>query len=135
MADGVVTSAGDVAGRPADRRPDPRLVAAKQRLDQLAYYPRPVRIDGVRLLVSPWPFKLPWLRRFDGWATHWAIFVRRPEVLDDADLVCHELCHVWQMQHRPLRMPLSYALTYETNPYELQARRAAAATRSTVSTS
>ena len=42
---------------------------------------------------------------------------------------CHELCHVWQMQHRPVRMPLSYALTYETNPYELQARRAAAATR------
>ena len=114
---------------------DPRLVVAKQRLDQLDYYPRPVRIDGVRLLVSPWPFKLPWLRRFDGWATHRAIFVRRPELLDDADLVCHELCHVWQMQHRPLRMPLSYALLYETNPYELQARRAAAATRSTVSTS
>ena len=131
MADGVVTSAGDATGRPAD----PRLVAAKQRLDQLAYYPRPVRIEGVRLLVAPWVFTLPWLRRFDGWATHRAIFVRRPELLDDADLVCHELCHVWQMQHRPLRMPLSYALTYETNPYELQARRAAAATRSTVSTS
>ena len=85
--------------------PSDRLLAAKQRLDQLAYYPRPVRIDGVRLLVSPRVFKLPWL------------------------------CHVWQMQHRPLRMPLSYALLYETNPYELQARRAAAATRSTVSTS
>ena len=26
----------------------------------------------------------------------------------DADLLCHELCHVWQMQHRPLAMPLSY---------------------------
>ena len=96
---------------------------------RLAYYPNPVRIDGVRLLVSSRVFKLPWLRRFDGWAMHRAIFVRRPELLDDADLVCHELCHVWQMQHRPVRMPLSYALTYETNPYELQARRAAAATR------
>ncbi len=125
MADGVVQGAGNAAGPPAD----PRLVAAKQRLDQLSYYPRPVRIDGVRLLVSSRVFKLPWLRRFDGWATHRAIFVRRPELLDDADLVCHELCHVWQMQHRPVRMPLSYALTYETNPYELQARRAAAATR------
>jgi hypothetical protein len=108
---------------------DLRLVAAKQRLDQLAYYPHPVRIDGVRLLVAPWLFKLPWLRRFDGWATHRAIFLRRPELLDDPDLVCHELCHVWQMQHRPVRMPLSYAVTYETNPYELQARRAAAVTR------
>jgi hypothetical protein len=112
--------------------PDPRLVLAKARLDRLAYYPRPVNIDGVHLAASAIPFTLPWLRRFDGWATHRAIFVRRPELLDDADLICHELCHVWQMQHRPVRMPLSYLLTYETNPYELQARRAAAATRTTV---
>jgi hypothetical protein len=125
VADGVVSAARDVSGRPADDR----LVAAKQRLDQLPYYPRPVSIDGVHLLVAPWLFRLPWLRRFDGWATHRAIFMRRRELLDDGDLVCHELCHVWQMQHRPLRMPLSYALAYERNPYELQARRAAAATR------
>jgi hypothetical protein len=116
-------------------RPDLRLLAAKQRLDQLSYYPRPVRVGGVHLLVAPWIFKLPWLRRFDGWATHRAIFVRRRALLDDTDLVCHELCHAWQMQHRPLRMPLSYALAYDSNPYELQARRAAAATRSTESTS
>ena len=24
------------------------------------------------------------------------------------DLLCHELCHVWQMQHHPVAMPLSY---------------------------
>ena len=24
------------------------------------------------------------------------------------DLICHELCHVWQMQHHPVAMPLSY---------------------------
>jgi hypothetical protein len=107
---------------------DPRLVAAKARLDQLDWYPAPVRIDGVRLVASRLVFELPWLRRFDGWATHRVIFVRRPDLLDDADLVCHELCHVWQMQHRPIGMPLSYAFAYETNPYERQARRAAAST-------
>jgi hypothetical protein len=111
--------------------PDERLAAAKARLDRLRYYPRPVDIDGIRLIASGLPFRLPWLRRFDGWATHRAIFVRRPELLDDPDLICHELCHVWQMQHRPVRMPLSYLLTYETNPYELQARRAASATTAT----
>jgi len=42
----------------------------------------------------------------------------------------HELCHVWQMQHRPLRMPLSYLLAgYWNNPYERQARAAVEATR------
>jgi hypothetical protein len=113
--------------------PDPRLVAAKARLDALDYYPRPVRIDGVQLLVSGLVFEAPWLRRFDGWATHRAIFLRRPELLDDGDLICHELCHVWQMQHRPVRMPWSYLFSYQRNVYELQARRATAATRTTES--
>jgi hypothetical protein len=108
--------------------PDPRLQRAKARLDQLSYYPRPVRIDGVRLIATRLPFKLPWLRRFDGWATHRAIFLRRRELLDDEDLITHELCHVWQMQHRPVRMPWSYLHSYRSNPYELQARRAALAT-------
>jgi hypothetical protein len=110
---------------------DPRLAFAKARLDQLDYYRRPVRIDGVHLIASRLPFKLPWLRRFDGWATHRAIFVKRSELLDDTDLITHELCHVWQMQHRPVRMPWSYLWSYEQNPYEQQARRAAAATRQT----
>jgi len=56
------------------------------------------------------------------------ILLRDPEVSDD--LVTHELCHVWQMQHRPLRMPLSYLGTgYHANPYERQARAAVEATR------
>jgi len=108
-----------------------RLGAAKARLDRLDWYPRPVRIAGVHLVASPVLFRLPWLRGFDGWATHRAIFVRRPELLDDADLVCHELCHVWQMQHRPLRMPCSYLFAYAQNAYELQARRATAETSPT----
>lgn len=101
------------------------LLAAKARLDVLDWYPEPVSVRRVRLVSAPWLFRLPWLRRFDGYATWWAIFVRGS--LDDAseDLVTHELCHVWQMQHHPLRMPLSYLWRgYRRNPYELEARRA-----------
>jgi len=102
------------------------LEEAKARLDRLALYPRPVSVRNVRLLVAPWLFRLPWFRRFDGYATHAAIFVRSPAHAADGDLVTHELCHVWQMQHRPLRMPLSYLVAgYADNPYELEARRAA----------
>ena len=102
------------------------LEAAKARLDRLDLYPRPVSLRRVRLVVAPWLFRLPWFRRFDGYATHVAIFVRSRRHLADADLVTHELCHVWQMQHRPLRMPLSYLLAgYAENPYEVEARRAA----------
>ena len=102
----------------------PALVGAKVRLDPLEFYPRPVRLGGVRLVVAPWLFRLPWLRRFDGYATHFVIFVRDAAHLEDGDLVTHELCHVWQMQHRPLRMPLSYLRGYASNRYELEARGA-----------
>jgi hypothetical protein len=84
----------------------------------------------VRLLAAPHIFRLPWFRRFDGYATHVVILVRKREHLDDDDLVTHELCHVWQMQHRPLRMPLSYVRGYAGNPYELEARSAVERTRS-----
>ena len=97
---------------------------AKTRLDQLDFYPGPVRLGRLRLVVAPWLFRLPLLRRFDGYATHVVIFVREHAHLDDCDLVTHELCHVWQMQHHPLRMPLSYLRGYASNPYELEARRA-----------
>jgi hypothetical protein len=52
--------------------------------------------------------------------------------VDDAgdDLVTHELCHVWQMQHRPIRMPLSYLKGYDDNGYEAEARRAVELTSS-----
>ncbi len=78
------------------------------RLDRLNLYPEPVRLVGVRVLVAPWLFRLPWLRRFDGYATHRVILMRRDR--RDDDLLCHELCHVWQLQHHPIRMPLSYLL-------------------------
>jgi hypothetical protein len=102
---------------------DPRLVRAKARLDRLDRYPRPVRVDRVRLLCTPWFFRLPWLRRFDGFALHGAILVRDGNPPED--LVVHELCHVWQMQHHPIAMPLSYVRRgYVNNPYEREARTA-----------
>ena len=59
---------------------DPRLVRAKARLDRLDWWPRPVRLGGVRIVVTPWLFRLrPW-RRYDGFATHFVIFLRRADV-------------------------------------------------------
>ena len=103
------------------------LRRAKAPLDRLGWWPAPVRIDGVRIWAAPWFFRLPWLRRFDGYALHRVILLRHPGSSDD--LLTHELCHVWQMQHRPFRMPLSYLCRgYDANPYERQARAAVAAT-------
>ena len=104
------------------------LVRAKAQLDLAALYPRPVSLRGVRIWIVPWLFRLPWFRRFDGYALHWTILLREPP--DDEDLLVHELCHVWQMQHHPLKMPLSYVLTgYDDNPYEREARAAVERTR------
>ena len=83
------------------------------------------------MLILVWPrlFRLPWFSRFDGYAAWNTVLLRRS--VDEAgdDLVTHELCHVWQMQHRPLRMPLSYLDGYAANRYEAEARRAVDLTR------
>ena len=106
------------------------LARAKARLDRLELYPRPVSTRGVRILVVPGLFRLPWFRRFDGYAAHRTILLRSRGLLVDDDLVTHELCHVWQMQHRPLAMPLSYVRRgYARNPYELEAAAAVERTR------
>jgi hypothetical protein len=78
----------------------------------------------VRILVWPWLFRLPWFRRFDGYSAWNTIALREPVEQAGDDLVTHELCHVWQMQHKPLRMPLSYLRGYVRNPHELEAQRA-----------
>jgi hypothetical protein len=102
------------------------LARAKARLDALDLYPRPVSLRHVRIRVVPWLFRLPWFRRFDGYAVHGTILLRERELITHEQLVAHELCHVWQMQHHPLRMPLSYLLAgYADNPYEREARSAA----------
>ena len=88
-----------------------------------------MRIDRVRIWTVPLLFKLPWFRRFDGYAAWNTILLREPPDRAADDLICHELCHVWQMQHRPLVMPLSYLRRgYAQNPYEVEARSAVAAT-------
>jgi hypothetical protein len=84
-----------------------------------------VRIGRVRIVVAPLLFRLPWLRRFDGYAAWNLILLREPPAVTADDLLTHELCHVWQMQHRPLAMPLSYLRHgYRRNPYELEAAEA-----------
>lgn len=108
------------------------LRRAKARLDGLDFYPEPVRIDGVRIRVTPWLFRIPGWRRFRGYATRHNIWLKHSP--PDERLVAHELCHVWQLQHRPLRVWLSYArpstfssdrTAYRANRYEVEARRAA----------
>ena len=110
------------------------LQRAKARLDPLSLYPQPVRIYNVRIRFAPWLFKVPGFRRFRGYATRRNIWLKRP--LLDERLVAHELCHVWQLQHEPLRVWLSYARpstfspdrrAYRANRYEAEAIRAAAA--------
>ena len=104
------------------------LARAQARLDRLALYAMPVRTGRVRVVVAPGLFRLPWLRRFDGYAA-WSLILLRSPAADD-DLLTHELCHVWQLQQRPLAMPLSYLRHgYARNPYEAEARAAVTATR------
>ena len=83
------------------------LARAKARLDRLDLYPEPVDMSGVRIHVAPWLFRVPGFRRFGGYAIARRILVKRAPL--DEDLIVHELCHLWQEQHEPLRMWLSYA--------------------------
>ena len=106
----------------------PALARAKARLDQLTWYQRPVRIERVRVVVAPWFFRVPPFRRYSGYTLVRTILLKSPEVSDA--LITHELCHVWQMQHRPVHMVWTYLTTrYAHNPYELEARRAVAETQ------
>ena len=106
------------------------LRRAKARLDRLDLYPRPVSLRRVRIWHTRRLFRLPWFRRFSGYTMWPLIFLREPLRETSDDLVCHELCHVWQMQHHPVRMPLSYLYRGDAaTPYELEARAAVDATR------
>ena len=104
------------------------LVRAKARLDGLDYYPEPVRIERVRLVVAPWFFRIPGFRRYFGYALWRTILLKQRDAPDD--LVTHELCHIWQGQHRALHMAFEHVTTrYRTNPHEIEARRAVEVTR------
>jgi hypothetical protein len=103
------------------------LTRAKARLDTLDYYPEPVRTERVRIRVAPWFFRIPGFRRYHGYAFWRTILLRDTDASDD--LITHELCHVWQGQHRALHMSFKHITTrYRLNPYEIEARRAVAET-------
>ena len=107
------------------------LERAKARLDRLDFYPAPVRIDRVRILHAPWLFRIPGFRRFRGYEVGPLILIKRPLAEVSDDLIVHELCHVWQDQHRRVYMWLSYLWQgYRHNEHEIEARAAAARTRS-----
>ena len=106
------------------------LCAAKARLDRLDLYPTPVAMRHVRILSTPWLFRVPGFRRFHGYEIGPLILVRRPLDRVSEDLVVHELTHVWQHQHRPIRMWLSYLWQgYRENEHEVEARDAVRRTR------
>lgn len=121
-------------GRLADAQARPHLERAKSRLDRLRAYPTPVRIDRIRIVVSPAFFRLPKLRRYHGYALWRTILLRDPPLLGASDdLVTHELCHIWQGQHRRRHMLWTYLTTrYERNPYEREARSAVLQTQGAV---
>jgi hypothetical protein len=107
------------------------LARAKARLDRLSLYPQPVRIERVRVVVSPVFFRLPGLRRYRAYAL-WRTIVLRDSVDGAAsnDLLTHELCHIWQMQQRPLPAMLAWLrYPYRENPFEREARQAVRQTR------
>jgi hypothetical protein len=87
-----------------------------------------VRIDGVRVFVSRAFFGLPGVRRYRGYALWRTIVVRDADASDD--LLTHELCHVWQAQHRRLAQVAAWArYPYRQNPFEREARAAVESTR------
>ncbi|MBA3407317.1 MAG: hypothetical protein H0U06_04525 [Solirubrobacterales bacterium] len=106
------------------------LARAGRRLATLDFYPAPVKLGRVRALHAPWLFRIPGCRRFVGYEAGPLIFTRDP--LDEVsnDLITHELCHVWQDQHRRMFMWLSYLWQgYRNNRHEIEARAAARRTR------
>jgi hypothetical protein len=112
------------------RLPDERarLERAKSRLDRLRLYPRPVSLARVRVFVAPVFFRLPGFRRYRGYALWRTIVVREATASDD--LLTHELCHVWQAQHRPVAQLVAWArYPYRENPFEREARAAVESTR------
>jgi hypothetical protein len=111
------------------------LPRARRRLERLALYPTPLRAD-VEIVVWPWFFELPWYRRYVAYAlmrrvilsaTPEELIARRGEQWLE-DLLVHELCHVWQVQHHPIRTGAAHLrFRYRENPFEIEARTAAKA--------
>jgi hypothetical protein len=114
------------------------IETAWRRIGPLALYPRPLSMRRVRILTTPWLFRLPWFGRFDGYTIWSLILLRDRRLLLDDDLIAHELVHAWQQQHGWVRMWLSYVKPntfwgdrsgYWENPYEREARLSVERTR------
>ena len=106
------------------------LARAHRRLAPLELYSKPLRMRNVRVLHTPWLFRIPGFRRFHGYEVGPLILIRPSLESVDNDLIVHELCHVWQDQHRRLYMWSSYLWQgYRQNEHEVEARQAAATTR------
>ena len=72
------------------------------------------------MVVLPLLFRLPPLGRYVGYALVRTILLRHGEAPDD--LITHELCHIWQCQHRPVHMLHVPDDALRDNPYEVEAR-------------
>jgi hypothetical protein len=104
------------------------LERARERLNRLDFYPRPVRIERVRIVVAPWFFRVPGFGRYHGYALWRTILLRHRDASEN--LITHELCHIWQMQNRPVGVIWAWLThRYRNNPYEREARRAVELTR------
>lgn len=115
---------------PRDPEATERLERAKARLDRLGIYPHPVRVDRVSVRHFPLWFKAPGFRRFKGFTLRRTILLKQPLADTSDNLLTHELCHVWQGQHRPFRLLYTWLTTrYENNPFEAEARQADRDTR------
>ena len=106
------------------------LERARRRLETLDFHPAPVRMGRVRIVQTPWLFRIPGFRRFAGYEAGALILIRKPLGEVSNDLITHELCHVWQDQHRRIYMWLSYLWQgYRDNEHEVEAGAAARLTR------
>jgi hypothetical protein len=110
------------------RGPEERAAAERawRHIRGQALYPRPLQLERVRIIVAPLVFRLLWFRRFQGYTIWSTILLRQSLAESGPELIAHELVHVWQQQHGWVRMWLSYLRGYEDNPYEIEARKAAA---------
>ncbi len=87
---------------------------------------------SVTFHVVGWPFKLPYIRRFDGYTISPERVLIRPGHEMRADLLAHELCHIYQMRrdgHAEFTRQYVrwlHEFGYQDNPYEVEARFASA---------
>ncbi len=101
------------------------LARAGARLERLALYREPLRLDRVRILHVPWLFRLPWFRRFRGYNVCHLILLRHPLAEVSDDLVTHERGHVGQDQDHRVGLWLSDVFGgFARTPHEVEARGA-----------